>query len=106
MLNDVLKDNIVLIIPNNLKSKVLEFINQQNKIYNIKIMDINALIDILTFSYNNEAIYYLMEKYNFKYEVACLYLNNIRYINKKDYQNNKLIDLLKIKDELIENKLK
>lgn len=104
-LNGILKDNCVLVIPNNIKSNVLLELNKLDKLYNIKIMNLNKLIQNLTFTYEKEAIYYLINKYNIKYEVAKVYLDNIRYVDVKDYKIDKLNKLSDIKRELKENNL-
>lgn len=100
-----LKDNTILIIPNNIKTKVLLKINESNKLYNIKIMSLDELIKKLTFYYDEKSIYYLMHKYNIKYEVAKVYLENIKYVDRQEYDNEKLNKLSRIKQELIDNAL-
>lgn len=102
----IFKDNSILIIPNNIKKKVLLKLNDLDSIYNIKILSLNEFINILTFTYDEEAIYYLMKKYNIKYEVAKVYLCNIKYIDENNnYNVKKLTKLKEIKKELIDNNL-
>ena len=97
-------DNMILVIPNQIKKEILLDLNSKDEIYNIKLISLKELIDRLTFSYQEEAIYYLMKKYNIKYEVALVYLKNIKYVNKKT--NIKKLDKLEeIKEELLENNL-
>lgn len=96
MLN--LENDTLLITPN--KRKIL--INM-DKLINIKIMTINEFKNNYYFNYNNETIYYLMNKYNLKYEVVKVYLDNLYYI--KEIDNEKINKLKEIKQELIENKL-
>lgn len=105
-IKDVLKDNVILVIPNNLKMKVLMTLNDMDVIYNIKILSLDELIDKLTFTYDEESIYYLMKNYNIKYEVAKVYLDNIKYVDEnKKYNIKKLDKLCKIKKELMDNNL-
>lgn len=101
MLN--IKDNTLLIVPNNLKNKILLSFNHELK--NIKIMTINEFIKNYYFDYTLETIYYLMDKYNIKYEIALTYLKNIYYIEDKYYDNKKLDKLVEIKKELDAKKL-
>lgn len=104
--NMIFKDNSILIIPNNIKKKVLLKLNDLDNIYNIKILSLNEFINILTFTYDEEAIYYLIKKFNIKYEVAEVYLSNIKYIDENNNYNVKKITKLKeIKKELIDNNL-
>lgn len=102
---DFLKDNTILIVPNNIKNNILLELDKINKIYNIKIMNLKELISRITFTYNEEAIYYLMDKKTIKYEVAKVYLDNLKYIEDKKYDSEKLNKLVDIKKELIDNDL-
>ncbi|MBQ9023765.1 MAG: PD-(D/E)XK nuclease family protein [Bacilli bacterium] len=102
---DFIKDNIILVIPNNIKNNILLKLNNFDDIYNIKIMSLKELINRLSFTYNEEAIYYLMNKYDIKYGVSKVYLDNLKYIEDKKYNNEKLDKLVKIKKELNDNNL-
>lgn len=101
----IIKDNIILVVPDNIKSKVLLEINELSELYNIKIMSLNELISNLTYIYDEETIYYLIKKYKIKYEIAKVYLDNIKYVDTTNYKNNKLDRLSKIRQELINNNL-
>ena len=76
-----------------------------NKLYNLKIMCLEELIKKLTFCYDEKAIYYLMKNYNIKCEVARVYLDNIKYVEKENYNAKKLDKLSKIKQELMDKDL-
>lgn len=104
-IKNIIKDNIILVIPSTIKTKVLLEINELNELYNVKIMSLNELISKLTYIYDEEALYYLINKYKIKYEVAKVYLDNIKYVDCIHYKNNKLNKLSKIKQELIDNNL-
>lgn len=99
------KDNLVLIIPNSIKKELIEKIRKENKLLDITFITKNEFIKKVTFDYDNKAIYYLMNKYNIKYEIAKVYLNNIYFIEDKEYKSNKLNYLVDLKKELIENNL-
>ena len=99
------KDNLVLIIPSNIKNSLIERVRKENKLLDITFITKNEFIKKVTFDYDNRAIYYLMNKYNIKYEVAKVYLDNIYYIEDKEYKSSKLNYLVKIKKELIDNDL-
>lgn len=103
-LNNIDKETI-LIVPNILKEKILKAINQLNKLINIKIYSLEELKRLIYFDYDYKAILYLMDKYNYRYEVAKNYIENIYYLTKSNYKKEKLAFLEKLKDELIENKL-
>ncbi len=95
-----LNNNSILILPSNLKRKVLEYINNNSLLLNIKFMSFSDLKKRLMFDYNDEAINYLMKKYSLSYDIAKEYINNIYYIDKDTYDNQKLNKLVSIKNEL------
>lgn len=99
------KDNLVLIIPSNIKNNLIEKIRKDNKLLDITFITKNEFIKKVTFDYDNKSIYYLMNKYNIKYEVAKVYLDNIKYISDKEYKSSKLNFLVNIKKELLDNNL-
>ena len=99
------KDNLVLVIPNNIKNSLIEKVRSENKLLDITFITKNEFIKKVTFDYDNKAIYYLMNKYNIKYEVAKVYLDNLYYISDKEYKSSKLNFLVNIKKELIDNDL-
>ena len=98
-------DNIVLVIPNTIKKQVLLKLNEFENIFNIKIMSLEELINSITFKYSEESIYYLIKKYDMNYDVALMYLNNIKYANDINVSSNKIEKLKNIKNELDENNL-
>ncbi len=104
MLKGLISDNIILVIPNNIKKSVLLELSKVKTIYNVKIMSLNELINSFTFNYDEKSIYYLMRQYNINYDIAIMYLNNIKYIDV-NYKDKKLSDLVKIKKDLHDNDL-
>lgn len=100
-----LTGEILLITPSQTKEKILDELNKINKLINIKIMSFDELKKNILFDYNIETILYLMDKYDYKYEVAKNYIENIYYITKENYKNEKLSFLKNLKDELDEHNL-
>ena len=98
-----IKNNSILIAQNNIKEKIIKQINKQ--MLNIKIMSFEELIKKYTFDYNEKTIYYLMKKENIKYDIAKNYIENIYYIENKNYNNIKLDKLVEIKNYLHQNNL-
>lgn len=105
MIIDKIKDNSILVVNNNIKDKIIEEIRNSNKIINIKFMSLDELRKNYYFSYDEKTIYYLMNKYNYKHDVAVKYLDNLYYIDDNDYNNSKLKKLIQLKEELINNNL-
>jgi hypothetical protein len=88
---ELLKDND-LVITNN-KKNILNYLNNNKKLLNIKIMSLQEFKDKYFGCYNEKAIYYLIKKYHYKYEIAKMYLNNFLFIPelKKELEENNLI---------------
>ena len=81
-----------LIITNHNKNKILKQLSKEKKLVNLKFKTVKQFKSLLLGSYDDKAIYYLVKKYNYKYSVAKLLLDNF-YFNKK------------LKQELEENNL-
>lgn len=94
----------LVICNNNTKKYILNYLNDKELI-NINFMSMKEFIDNYYFKYNEKAILYLMNKYNYKYDVCCEYLKNLYYIEDKNYPSNKLNKLVDIKRELDEQEL-
>ncbi len=86
-------DNSIIVCSSTIKMKILK----QNLLLNIKIMNINQLIKKLTFDYDDKAILKVIEKEKVKYSLAKMYLDNIYFIEDKEYKNEKLKKLSQIK---------
>ncbi|MBP3765863.1 MAG: PD-(D/E)XK nuclease family protein [Bacilli bacterium] len=86
--------NFDIIITND-KNEILNYLNEEKKLLNIKIMSKKEFIDAYFGCLNSEALYYLVKKYNYSYEVANMYLNNFLYIDSlyKELSEKKLIRL-------------
>ena len=67
---DIDLNNKILIIPNNIKTKVVKNINNLPKLSNVKILTDQEFITNLTIDYNEKAIIYLMNKKNLSYQNA------------------------------------
>ena len=104
MLLEIKKETII-ICENIYKKRILEDINLSSKLYPINFMTIKEFIKKYTFDYDYKTILYIMKKYNVKYEVAKVYLNNLYYIENKDYKSDKLNFLVSLKIELENNNL-
>ena len=87
-----------------IKKEILLNLND-NKLINTKFISLDELINRLTFSYDEKSIIYLMNKYDIKEEVAITYLENLKYIDEDNYDNEAIKKLIEIKKELEENNL-
>lgn len=93
-----MKDNTLLIMHNEIKEEIILKITSENNLLDIKYISLEELYKKF-FNYDIKAIYYLMDKYKFKYEVAKVYLDNMFYV-KDNFDDEKLKLLLKLKDEV------
>ncbi len=96
-----LENNMLIVCPNEQKIKILNQIEQENKLYNLKFMTKEEFLSNYFFSYNDKAILYLMKKYHYKVDVCKVYLNYLYIIDdEKTYKNKKLMFLKILKQEL------
>ena len=58
-----LKNNSLLICPNDIKKIILQELNKLNKLINIKFMTIEELVKKYYFDYDNKTILYLINNY-------------------------------------------
>ena len=96
-------NNKIVIIKDGFKNTLLDLINKESKLFNIKIITLNELKKNYCFDYNNEAVYYVSSKYNVIGDIAKIYLENLYYI--KDVEDNKVKFLKSIKEDLDNNNL-
>lgn len=99
------KDNLLIIAPIEYKNKILAFLSENKIIHNIKFMALNEYQKNYYFDYDYKAIKYLMEKYNLSVLNAKEIINNLMYVENKNYNNEKLDKLVLYKEELDENNL-
>lgn len=94
----------LLLVPNNIKNEVIK--KSRNLYYNcnIKYMSLEEFIKKVTCDYDTKTIYYLMKKYDIKYDIALMYLDNLSYINDS-LDNKKMFKLKEIKKYLDDNNL-
>ena len=98
---DFLKDNLLIICPNSYKGAILKYLADNKLLFNIKFMTVSEYKKAYYFDYDVKTIHYLVSK-DMKVENAVSLLNNLYYIEDKDYHNDKLNYLVNIKHELDE----
>lgn len=96
--------NAVIIVPNNLKKKLLKKIGNY-PLYNVKIITLSELRQKLYFSYDERAIYYLMKKYGYLIDVAKMYIDRMYEVEIKTSNNSKIKKIIDLKEELIKENL-
>lgn len=101
---EIIEDNMLFITNNSSKNYLIKKINQIPKILNVKVITPRELIENYYFKYDEQAIYYLMNKYKIKYDIAKIYLNNMYYVNEPN-SIEKINNIYNLKKELIDNNL-
>lgn len=104
-LENYITNNSILIVPNNLKIKVIKYLNSLDKMYNIKIMTLDELKKSLLFNYDTKTINYIMQKNSIDYSNALELINNMYYLFEDTYVNKKIDHLNNLKKELLNNNL-
>ena len=96
----------IIICPNEYKLRLLEDLNRDNILHNYKFMTKEEFLKNYYFDYDENTLYYLMNKYNYNLDVAKVYLKNMYVIDtNKDYKSSKLNLLKELKIDLISNNL-
>ena len=99
-------ENRIIICPNDEKMNILDNYSKEENLHNIKFINKKEFINNYFFSYDEQAIQYLMDKYNYNLDVCKVYLKYLYVIDiDKDYKEKKLNFLKEIKKELLENNL-
>ena len=101
---DFLEDNLLIICPNDYKMAILEYLTKERKVINIKFMTINEYVKKVKFDYDENSIHYLIKK-GMKPDNAISFLDNLLYVEDKEYHNEKLDYLVNLKKELDDNNL-
>ena len=94
-----LEENSILIVPNILKNKILKKIRTKD-LKNIKILTIEELRKKFYFDYTDKAVLFLMEKYNYQYDVAKMYLARLHEVGESDFGSPKIKKIIDLKTEL------
>lgn len=93
----------IIIAPSYIKEDILKEIDDSNKLYNIKIISLEALYEEFTFKISKEMIYFLMKHYNTTVDIAKRYLKSLQdtMLISNDISNFQINYLIQIKNELI-----
>ena len=62
-MNELLKDNLLIICPNEEKLKLLDELSKMDNLYDIKFMTKEEYKKNYFFDYNEKTLYYLLNKY-------------------------------------------
>ena len=101
---EFLCNNLLIICPNSYKKGILKYLSDNKMLLNIKFMTLSEYKKKIKFDYDIKTINYLVKK-GLKVENAITFINNLYYIEEKEYNNEKLDYLVSLKKELDDNNL-
>ena len=67
---DNINNKTLIICSNSNKKLILKEMNKYNKLFNIKFMTKDEFYKKCYFDYDEQTIYYLMNKYHIKYDIS------------------------------------
>ncbi len=102
---DNIESKTLVIVQEQLKNKVLEYLNNLDKLVNVKIMTVKEFFKHYFFDYNEETIYYLMKKYHISYKNAKIYLQNMKYVIDINSRKEEVLFLQDMYNDLKNNHL-
>ena len=93
---------MLLICPSDIKEKILA---NNKSLVDISFMTLEEYKKRYYFDYDYHTVKYLMNTYGYTLNNAKEIIESLYFVEDKDYPNNKLNDLAKIKKELLEKNL-
>lgn len=99
ILEQINKDNLLIICPNDYKNKILEFFSANKKIANVKFTTLEEYKKNYLFDYDIKTIKYLVDQ-GLSVNNAKEIIENLYYIENKTYNNKKLDKLVNYKKDL------
>lgn len=105
MINIEYLDDALVICPTAFKNHILKKVSKKGAFLNNKFMSLEEFLKDYFFDYDFKAVKYFVDKYKMKIDVAKTYLNNLYFIEDKNYDNEKLDPLVNYKKELTEKGL-
>lgn len=100
-----IKEEGLLIIPKILKKKVLKRFDELEYLIPLKIITKDEFVKKMTFTYDERALLYLCDKYDYEASICKILLENMRYVSHDNYNGTKLNDLYALKKELFDKNL-
>ena len=97
-----IKDNMLLICPSDIKEKILA---NNKSLVDISFMTLEEYKKRYYFDYDYHTVKYLMDTYGYTLNNAKEIIESLYFVEDKDYPNNNLNDLVKIKKELLDKNL-
>jgi len=71
--------NKIIICPSYEKNKMIQHMREEGGLQNIKFFSLQDFLAIYPYSYNNQALTYLMKTTHVSLDIAKIYLKNLLY---------------------------
>lgn len=104
-LKELLTDNTLIIVPDYKKNELLKELSNDKNLYQVKVMSKEEFIEHYYFSYDEKAIAYCFEKYDYSYDIILEYLSILPFIIDDNYASTKLKFLSMLRQELLDENL-
>lgn len=82
------------------KKKIVDFISRSNKIYNVHFFTMSEIRKKLFFDYSKKTLYETSRYLKVKPAVAKIYIDNLYFVEDREYNNEKLDQLVDLKKHL------
>lgn len=89
-----------IICSNAEKKKIIDFISRSSKMYNVHFFTMSEIRKKLFFDYSKEALYETSRYLKVKPAVAKIYMDNLYFVEDREYNNEKLDQLVDLKRRL------
>ena len=101
-IKDYITNDSILIIPYHLKEKIIKEISKNKDLINIKYMSLEEFRNEYFFSYKDDTLLYLIDKYKYGIDFSRTILELLYYVEIDSKYNDKINHLVDIKKDLIE----
>ncbi|MDI9540326.1 MAG: PD-(D/E)XK nuclease family protein [Bacillota bacterium] len=98
-------DDALVICTTAFKNHLLKKASENGIFLNSKFMSLEEFMKNYFFDYDFKALKYLVDNHQMKIDVAKTYLKNLHFVEEKDYNNEKLDQLVNYRKELSDNNL-
>ena len=99
-ITDYLNDDTLIICPSEVKMAALRYLNESRLIRTVKFMNMEEYRRNYFFDYDENAILAICRMESCKPAIARMYLDNLCYVEDRDYGNENLNRLVDIKKDL------
>ena len=100
LIKECIKDNSLIICPDSFKNSILDYMRENKLLTNGSFMTLEEFKKNKLFDYDVKTIKYVMERESLSLENAQELIDNLYYVENKDYHNDKLNHLVEVKEDL------